>query len=54
MIPRKIFEKVHAVMTILVSFEELSGKLCLNVLTLILSASPNMMHFVCTFLIMRA
>ena len=28
--------------------------MCFNFLTLILSASPNMMHFVRTFLIMRA
>ena len=41
-------------MAILVLFEEFSGKLCLNFLTLILSASPNMMHFVRIFLIMRA
>ena len=31
-----------------------SSKFCLNFLTLILGASPNMMHFVRTFLIMRA
>ena len=30
-------------------FEYFSRKFCLNFLTLILSASPNMMHFVCTF-----
>ena len=54
MLPRKIFENLHAVMAILVLFEIFSGKLCLNFLTLILSASPNMIHFVRTFLIMRA
>ena len=41
-------------MAILVHFEKFSGKLCLNFLTLILGASPNMMHFVRTFLIMCA
>ena len=54
MLPRKIFENLHAVMAILVLFESFSGKLCLNFLTLILSALLNMMHFVRTFLIMRA
>ena len=43
-----------AVMAILVLFEYLSRKFCLNVLTLILSASPNMMHFIRTFSIRRA
>ena len=41
-------------MVILVRFEYFSGMFCLNCLTLILSASPNMMHFVRTFSIMRA
>ena len=54
MLPRKFFENVHALMAILALFEEFSAKICLNVLTLILSASPNMMHFVRTFSIMRA
>ena len=54
MLPRKIFENLHAAMTIVVLFEKISGKLSLNFLTLILSASPNMIHFVRTFLIMRA
>ena len=45
MLPRKIFENLHAVMVILV----LSRKFCSNFLTLILSASTNMMHFVRTF-----
>ena len=54
MLPRKNFENVHALMAILVIFESFSAKFCLNFLTLILSASPNMMHFVRTFSIMRA
>ena len=41
-------------MVMLVLFELFSRKFCLNFLTLILSASPNIMHFVCTFSIMRA
>ena len=51
MLPRNIFENLHAAMAILVRFEQFSGKLCLNCLTLNLSASPNMLHFVRTFLI---
>ena len=54
MFPRDIFENLRAVMAILEHFEYFSGKLCLNFWTLILSASPNMMHFVSTFLIMCA
>ena len=54
MLPRKISENLHAVMAILMHFEQFSGKLCLNFMTLIRGASPNMMHFVRTFLIMRA
>ena len=54
MLPRKIFQNLHAVTPILVLFNQFSGKFCLNSLTLILSALPNMMHFVRTFLIMRA
>ena len=54
MLPRKNFENLHAVMAILVLFEQFSAKFCSNFLTLLLSASPNMMHFVRTFLIMRA
>ena len=41
-------------MAILVLFEKFSAKFCLNFLTLILSALPNVMHFVRTFLVMRA
>ena len=51
MLPREKFEILHAVMTILVLFEHFSGKLCLKVLTL---NTKSMMHFVCTFSIMRA
>ena len=54
MLPREIFEILHAEMAILVLFEHFSGKLCLNFLTLYLSTSPNMMHIVRTFLIKRA
>ena len=54
MLPWNIFENAHAVMSILVLFEYISGKFCLHIFTLILSASPNMMHFVSTFSIMRA
>ena len=54
MLPRKIFENLYVVIFILVLFEQFSGKFCLNFLTLILSASPNMMmHFVRTFSIIR-
>ena len=54
MLPREIFEILHAVMAILVLFEHFSGKLNLNFSTLILSTSPNMVHFVRTFSITRA
>ena len=54
MLPRKIFKNLHTVVAILVLLEQFSGKLCLNFLPLNLSFSPNMMHFVCTFLIMCA
>ena len=54
MLPREIFEILHAVMAILVRFEHFSGKLCLKFLTLILSILPSMMHFVHTFSIVRA
>ena len=37
MLPRKKFENLHAVMAILVLSEQLSGKFCLNILSLILS-----------------
>ena len=45
MLPRKIFENLHAVMAISVLLEHFSGKFCLNFLALLLSASPNTMHF---------
>ena len=55
MIPREIFEILHAVMAILVLFEHFSVKLSLNFLTLVLSTSPNrpIMHFVFTFSVVR-
>ena len=54
MLPRKNFEKEHTVMAILVLFEQFSGKFCLYIWLLILSASPNMTHFVRIVSIMRA
>ena len=54
MFSQKFFENWHAVMAILMFFEYFSAKFCLNFLTLNLSASPNMIHFVGTFLIMCA
>ena len=53
MLPRKFFEIFHTVMTILVLFEQFSGKICLYFWPLILSVSPNIMHFVRTVSIMR-
>ena len=54
MLPRKIFENLHTVVAILALFEQFLGKFCLNILPLNLSVSPNTMHFVHTFSIMRA
>ena len=54
MLPGKFLKNLHAVMAILVRFENFSNKFCLNFLTLVLCASPSMMHFVRTFSIMRA
>ena len=54
MLPQKIFEILHTVVAILVLFEQFLGKFCVNFLPLNLSVSPNMMHFVRTFSIMRA
>ena len=54
MLPRKNFENLHTVVVILALFEQLLVKFCLNFLLLNLSVSPNMMHFVHTFSIMRA
>ena len=53
-LPRKNFENLHAVMAILVLLEQISRKFWLKFLTLILSALPNMMHFVRAFSSMRA
>ena len=53
MLPRDIFENLHVAMAILVLFKYVIT-LCLNSLTLFLRASPNMLNFVRTFLIMRA
>ena len=54
MLPRKIYINLHTVAAILVLFEQVLGKFCLNFLPLILSVAPSMMHFVHTFSIMRA
>ena len=51
---RKIFENLRTEVVILVLFKQFLSKFCLNFLPLYLSFSPNMMHFVCTFLIMCA
>ena len=52
--PKCFLENLHAVMAFLVLLVKFSRKFCLNFLTLILSASPNMMHFVRTFSTNRA
>ena len=44
--PRKMFENLHTVKTVLVLFEQFLGKFCLNFLPPNLSVSPNTMHFV--------
>ena len=54
MLPREIFENLHTVVVTLVLFEQFLGKFCVNFLPLNLSVSPNMMHFVLMFSIMRA
>ena len=54
MLPREILEILHAVVAILVLFQHFSGKFCLNILTLILITSPNMMDLVRTFSVIRA
>ena len=54
MLPRKFFENLHTVVAILVFFEQFLRKFCLNFLPPNLSVSPNRMHFVGTFSIMRA
>ena len=54
MLTRENLENLHAVMAMLVLFEQFSRKISSNFLILILSTSPNMMHFVRIFSIMRA
>ena len=53
MLPRKIFKNSHTVVTLFVLFEPFLGKFCKNFLPLNLSVSPNVMHFVRAFSIMR-
>ena len=53
MLLRKFSEILHAVGAILVLFEQVLGKFCLNFLPLILIVAPNMMHYVRTFSIMH-
>ena len=52
--PRKFFENLRTAVAILALFEPFFGKFCSIFLLLNLSVSPNMMHFVHTFSIMRA
>ena len=61
MLSRKIFASLLILalygrldVGILALFEQFLGKFCLKFLPLNLSVSPNMMHFVRTFSIMRA
>ena len=54
MLPRKIFKNLHTVVAILVLFQQFLGEFPSNFLPLKLSTSPNMMHFICTFSILRA
>ena len=49
MLPRQFFENLRRAMAILGLFEQLLRKILLKIFTLILSASPNVMHFVHTF-----
>ena len=51
MLPRKVFKNLDTVMAILALFEQNYGKFCLIFLPLTPSPSPNMIHFVRTFLI---
>ena len=53
-LPRKFFEYLHAVMAVLVLFEQFLGKVSSYFWPITLSASPNMMHFVRTVSSMRA
>ena len=54
MLPKEIFENLHTVVAIFALLEQFSGKFCLKFLPLNMSVSSNMMHYVRTFLIMRA
>ena len=49
-----IFENFYAVMALLVLFEKFEVNFFYIFFTLMLSASPSIVHFVCTFSIMRA
>ena len=51
MLPRKVFKNLDTVMAILALLNNFYGKFCLIFLPLTLSPSPNMIHFVRTFLI---
>ena len=46
MLPRKIFKNLHTAMAILALFVQFSDKGCSYFWSLLLSASPNTMHFV--------
>ena len=52
MLPWKIF--IHTVVAIFVLFEQFLRKFCFKFLPLNPTVSPNLMHFVRTFSIMRA
>ena len=54
MLPQENFENLHTVVAILALFQQFLDKIYINFLPLNLSVSPNMMHFVHTFSIMRA
>ena len=51
MLPRKVFKNLDTVMAILALLNNFYGKFCLIFLPLTLSPSPNMIHFVRTFLV---
>ena len=51
MLSRKVFKNLDTVMAILALFEQFLWQVCLIFLPLTLSPSPNMIHFVRTFLI---
>ena len=48
MLPRKFFANLHIVMGILAFFEQFVTQILFLILPLI-SPSPNILHFVCTF-----